>query len=35
MLASGTMLRVIKTYAQHEGPVAKAGEKIDQLGRAI
>ena len=31
----GTMLGVIKTYAQQEGVAAKAGEKIDELGRAI
>jgi hypothetical protein len=35
VLALGTMLGVIKTHAQQEGPAAKAGEKIDELGRAI
>ena len=35
VLALGTMLGVIKTYAQQEGVAAKAGEKIDEFGRAI
>ncbi len=34
-LALGAMLGVVKTYAQQEGVATKAGEKIDELGRAI